>query len=290
MPWVGRGGSSRGRALGHRVRGRVSPGRPSGAPGRGPRSPRTKGSTGRSTNDGMDRRTQADRKGDEGERPRPPLSVFSCVRLVRRRPVAAARMSGIGFSRRIGPCRVGVAWWDDRARWPCPTAVAILSACARSGARGYVLADAPPDERSWAYGERRPGNGRGAIHQRGGESMDSQDDPTTDSSSESASEERRSTPNSSGPQEAAGGMGSSSERVGHTGRGQVGTDGLRDTSPSDTPAERRPSRALVVRSPSPTEWSRRRAIPGWTPGTSTSPTAREPQGGVASRPLSAHVG
>ena len=39
-----------------------------------------------------------------------------------------------------------------------------------------------------------------------------------------------STPNSGGPDGAAGGMGVSSERVGPTGPGQVGTDGLRDVS------------------------------------------------------------
>ena len=48
-----------------------------------------------------------------------------------------------------------------------------------------------------------------------------------------ASEERASTPNSSGPEGAAGGMGSSSERLGHVGPGQVGTDGVRDTSELD---------------------------------------------------------
>ena len=57
-----------------------------------------------------------------------------------------------------------------------------------------------------------------------------------DSVREAASEERQSTPGSAGPQGAAGGMGSSSERVGHTGPGQVGTDGLRDTSVVDTEA------------------------------------------------------
>ena len=44
---------------------------------------------------------------------------------------------------------------------------------------------------------------------------------------------RESTPNSSGPQRAAGGMGVSSERVGHAGPGQNATDGLRDTSPHE---------------------------------------------------------
>ena len=42
---------------------------------------------------------------------------------------------------------------------------------------------------------------------------------------------RDSTPNSSGPDRAEGGMGVSSERVGHAGPGQETTDGIRDTSP-----------------------------------------------------------
>ena len=54
---------------------------------------------------------------------------------------------------------------------------------------------------------------------------------------EAATEERESTPNAAGPQGAAGGMGSSSERVGPTGPGQVGTDGLRDTSVMDADAD-----------------------------------------------------
>ena len=54
-----------------------------------------------------------------------------------------------------------------------------------------------------------------------------------DTTAAQASEERASTPNSSGPSTAAGGMGSSSERVGHVGPGQVGTDGVRDTSELD---------------------------------------------------------
>jgi len=52
---------------------------------------------------------------------------------------------------------------------------------------------------------------------------------------------RESTPNSTGPERAAGGMGVSSERVGHAGPGQVATDGVKDTSPvppaDDTPPE-----------------------------------------------------
>jgi hypothetical protein len=44
---------------------------------------------------------------------------------------------------------------------------------------------------------------------------------------------RDSTPNSTGPARAAGGMGVSSERVGHTGPDQQATDGIKDTSPPD---------------------------------------------------------
>jgi hypothetical protein len=61
----------------------------------------------------------------------------------------------------------------------------------------------------------------------------------TDDRTDPAQVERESTPGSSGPEGAAGGMGSSSERVGHAGPGQVGTDGLRDTSPV-TPADDAP--------------------------------------------------
>ena len=56
--------------------------------------------------------------------------------------------------------------------------------------------------------------------------MSNHDDETT----ELAKEERESTPNASGPEGAAGSSGSSSEWVGPTGPGQVGADGLRDTS------------------------------------------------------------
>jgi hypothetical protein len=56
---------------------------------------------------------------------------------------------------------------------------------------------------------------------------------------------RQSQPNAAGPQGASGGMGVSSERVGHTGPGQQGTDGTRDTSEGgppdeDAPPEQRP--------------------------------------------------
>ena len=77
--------------------------------------------------------------------------------------------------------------------------------------------------------------------------MTSPDDKTP----EPAPEERESTPNASGPARAAGGMGSSSERVGHVGPGQVGTDGLRDTSVSDTPAEAPPEQSPGGEEPQP---------------------------------------
>ena len=48
---------------------------------------------------------------------------------------------------------------------------------------------------------------------------------------------RESNPNASGPDRAAGGMGVSSEREGHTGPGQHATDGVRDTTPIDEPPE-----------------------------------------------------
>jgi len=57
---------------------------------------------------------------------------------------------------------------------------------------------------------------------------------------------RASSPNSAGPQGAAGGMGVSSERVGHAGPGQHATDGQRDTAPherapdEETPPEQSP--------------------------------------------------
>src|SRR3954454_18704050 len=46
---------------------------------------------------------------------------------------------------------------------------------------------------------------------------------------------RDSTPNSTGPERAAGGMGVSSERVGHTGPDQYATDGVKDPSRDDEP-------------------------------------------------------
>ncbi|WP_210441388.1 hypothetical protein [Nocardioides xinjiangensis] len=66
-----------------------------------------------------------------------------------------------------------------------------------------------------------------------------------------ADEERASTPNSSGPEGAAGGMGSSSERVGHVGPGQTGTDGLRDNSRLETPADAPPEQSSGGEEPKP---------------------------------------
>lgn len=68
-----------------------------------------------------------------------------------------------------------------------------------------------------------------------------------------ASEERRATPNSSGPEGAADGMGLSSGRVGHAGIGQVGTDGLRDTTQLDTPSESPPEQSSGGEEPPPDE-------------------------------------
>jgi hypothetical protein len=57
---------------------------------------------------------------------------------------------------------------------------------------------------------------------------------------------RSSSPNAGGPQRAAGGMGVSSERVGHAGPGERATDGQKDTSPQerdpdeDAPPEQAP--------------------------------------------------
>ena len=66
-----------------------------------------------------------------------------------------------------------------------------------------------------------------------------------------AEEERESTPNSSGPEAAAGGMGSSSERVGHAGPGQEATDGLRDTSLVDSAADSPPEQSSGGAEPNP---------------------------------------
>jgi hypothetical protein len=47
---------------------------------------------------------------------------------------------------------------------------------------------------------------------------------------EEETELQASTPNAAGPERASGGMGVSSERVGHTGPGQESTDGEKDTT------------------------------------------------------------
>jgi hypothetical protein len=58
---------------------------------------------------------------------------------------------------------------------------------------------------------------------------------------DSDQELQSSTPGSSGPDRAAGGMGVSSERIGHTGPGQEATDGLRDVAPHErSPEEETP--------------------------------------------------
>jgi hypothetical protein len=83
---------------------------------------------------------------------------------------------------------------------------------------------------------------------------DGKDEPMTrpdDEARELAEEERQSTPNSAGPDGAAGGMGSSSERVGHAGPGQVGTDGLRDTSPVDGSDDAPPEQSAGGDEPQP---------------------------------------
>ena len=66
-----------------------------------------------------------------------------------------------------------------------------------------------------------------------------------------AEEERESTPNASGPEGAAGGMGSSSERVGHAGSGQTGADGMRDDSVMDSPADAPPEQSVGGAEPNP---------------------------------------
>ncbi|MDI6909948.1 hypothetical protein [Nocardioides sp.] len=55
--------------------------------------------------------------------------------------------------------------------------------------------------------------------------------------SDADEEVQSSTPGSGGPQRAAGGMGVSSERVGHAGPGQEATDGVRDVAPHERPAD-----------------------------------------------------
>jgi hypothetical protein len=91
-----------------------------------------------------------------------------------------------------------------------------------------------------------------------------------------AAEERRSTPGPSGPEAAAGGMGSSSERVGPAGRGQVGTDGLRDTSRLDTPDDAPPEQSAGGEEARPDGLAPKAATPVRTRVTRTGPTALDP--------------
>ena len=64
---------------------------------------------------------------------------------------------------------------------------------------------------------------------------------------------RDSTPNSTGPDRAAGGMGVSSEREGHSGPRQVATDGVNDTSPVEPDGDLPPEQSAggVEENPDP---------------------------------------
>ena len=86
-----------------------------------------------------------------------------------------------------------------------------------------------------------------------------------------AHEERESTPNASGPAGAAGGMGSSSERIGHTGPGQVGADGLRDTSPVDSPDDAPPQQSAGGEEPNPDGLEPKAGYPGLDPRSEDKP-------------------
>lgn len=71
-----------------------------------------------------------------------------------------------------------------------------------------------------------------------------EDARTTENDDEQVHPTRASNANAGGKHGLAGGMGVSSERVGHSGPGQVGADGVADTSPveppSNPPPEQRP--------------------------------------------------
>lgn len=64
---------------------------------------------------------------------------------------------------------------------------------------------------------------------------------------------RRSNPNATGPDGLEGGMGSSSEWVGHVGSGRESTDGLRDTSPVAPPADAPPEQSAGGEEPHPAD-------------------------------------
>ncbi len=80
-----------------------------------------------------------------------------------------------------------------------------------------------------------------------------------------AAEERDSTPNASGPAGAAGETGSSSEWVGPTGPGQVGADGLRDTSLVESPADAPPEQSAGGEEPNPDELEPKAGYPSLDP-------------------------
>lgn len=81
---------------------------------------------------------------------------------------------------------------------------------------------------------------------------------------------RESTPNSTGPHRASGGMGVSSEWVGHTGPGQVATDGVKDVSPLPPPDDAPPEQSPGNPEPRP------RGLPPKAPLPSVDPRAEEP--------------
>ena len=103
--------------------------------------------------------------------------------------------------------------------------------------------------------------------------MSSHDEETT----EVAAEERESTPNASGPQGAAGGSGSSSEWVGPTGPGQVGADGLRDTSRLEAPADAPPEQSAGGEEPQPDPVESRSGHPSLDPQHEDKPYRTGPQ-------------
>ncbi|MDN4159937.1 hypothetical protein [Nocardioides abyssi] len=74
---------------------------------------------------------------------------------------------------------------------------------------------------------------------------------------------RASNPNANGPDGAAGGMGVSSERVGHAGPGQTSTDGVRDSSLAEAGADAPPEQS--------------------TGGTEVNPDGVTPKAGYSSR-------
>jgi hypothetical protein len=82
---------------------------------------------------------------------------------------------------------------------------------------------------------------------------------------------RDSTPNSTGPDRAAGGMGVSSERVGHTGPGQEATDGVKDTSAMATEGDTPPEQAPGAEEPQPEGVAPAAGYPSLDPRSSDKP-------------------